>query len=205
MLNFPPYSAALPKQLSWHNLVPKVSRLQSLFLAIACTIDAILTDIANVFHIWASLAGESARDLSQSETEKYFKWISTCLYAQIDCSVKYLLGRTERTYMLKGNTLVFRCIKRHGVGTEYCACKYVIDRVLITGSHFFIYECMFTQLWKYAYQKFAWDACQRREYPKNSWPATLLCYFSAAWQVIARYIVFCFKAISGTGNHFNNF
>ena len=81
-----------------------------------------------------------------------------CLYAQIDCSAKYLLGRTERTYMLKGNTLVFRYIKRHGVGTEYCACKYVIDRVLITGSHFFIYECMFTQLWKYAYQKFAWDA-----------------------------------------------
>ena len=136
MLNFPPYSAALPKQLSWHNLVPKVSRLQSLFLAIACTIDAILTDIANVFHIWASLAGESARDLSQSETEKYFKWISMCLYVQIDCSAKYLLGRTERTYMLKGNTLVFRYIKRHGVGTECCACKSVIDRVLNNGITF---------------------------------------------------------------------
>ena len=42
-------SPTLPKQLSYLNLVPRASRLLSLFLAIAITIDVILQDIANVF------------------------------------------------------------------------------------------------------------------------------------------------------------
>lgn len=59
-----------------------------------------------------------------------------CLYVQIDCSAKYLHGRTEQTYMLKGDALVFRYTKRHGVGTEYCACKSVLDTVLNNGITF---------------------------------------------------------------------
>ena len=42
-------------QLSWHNLVHRPSRLPSLFLVIACTVDVILPDIANVFQIWSAL------------------------------------------------------------------------------------------------------------------------------------------------------
>ena len=44
-------SPTLPKQLSYRNLAPRASRLPSLFLAIAITIDVILQDISNVFQI----------------------------------------------------------------------------------------------------------------------------------------------------------
>ena len=50
-VNFPPFSSDLSKQLSWRNLVLRACRLPSLFLAIACTIDVIVPDNANVFHI----------------------------------------------------------------------------------------------------------------------------------------------------------
>ena len=71
MWNFPPFSSYLPKQLSWRNLVPRVSRLPSPFLAIACTIDVIVPDNANVFHIchrqlvkknWLALGFEPVRN-----------------------------------------------------------------------------------------------------------------------------------------------
>ena len=45
------------KQLSYCNLVPRASRLPSLFLSISCTIDVFLLNNANVLQIWSTLAG----------------------------------------------------------------------------------------------------------------------------------------------------
>ena len=43
-------------QHSQNKFVPRASRFSCLFLAIACTIDVILLDFPDVFHIWPTLA-----------------------------------------------------------------------------------------------------------------------------------------------------
>ena len=65
-------------QLSWRNLVHRASRLPSLCLVIACTIDVILLDIANVFQIWSALwlqCKELAGISEPIRTDKCFEWI----------------------------------------------------------------------------------------------------------------------------------
>lgn len=74
-MNFLWFSPAVPRQLSYLNLVPSASQLPSHILAIACT-TSFFTDIAiYAFQIGSMLAGyeKLPRGFEESETEKYFK------------------------------------------------------------------------------------------------------------------------------------